>query len=100
MDKLKECSRNLHSFHRSVYDVYPILSHPLHEIHKPRPRILERQLLLMSDLVLRETPAVSTPKVKPHPKSGSGGIHVPFEYTPSDDGTDENLLILLHGLGK
>ena len=54
----------------------------------------------MSDLVLRETPAVSAPKVKPHPKSGSGGIHVPFEYTPSDDGTDENLLILLHGLGK
>ena len=54
----------------------------------------------MSDLVLRETPAVSTPKVKLHPKSGSGGIPVPFEYNPSDDGTDENLLILLHGLGK
>ena len=54
----------------------------------------------MSDLVLRETPADSTPKVKPRPKSGSGGIPAPFEYTPSDDGTDENLLILLHGLGN
>jgi len=26
-------------------------------------------------------------------------ILVPFSYTPSDDGVDENLLILLHGLG-
>ncbi|KAJ4490149.1 hypothetical protein J3R30DRAFT_35633 [Lentinula aciculospora] len=26
-------------------------------------------------------------------------IPVPFSYTPSDDGTDENLLVLLHGLG-
>ncbi|GLB44176.1 putative phospholipase Carboxylesterase [Lyophyllum shimeji] len=26
-------------------------------------------------------------------------IPVPFSYFPSDDGTDENLLILLHGLG-
>ncbi|EJF60353.1 hypothetical protein DICSQDRAFT_147998 [Dichomitus squalens LYAD-421 SS1] len=26
-------------------------------------------------------------------------IPVPFVYNPSDDGTDENLLILLHGLG-
>jgi len=26
-------------------------------------------------------------------------IPVPFSYTPSDDGVDENLLILLHGLG-
>lgn len=27
-------------------------------------------------------------------------IPVPFSYMHSDDGTDENLLILLHGLGK
>ncbi|KAK7678055.1 hypothetical protein QCA50_018996 [Cerrena zonata] len=53
----------------------------------------------MSDLVLRETPSASTPRVKPPPKSGSGGIPVPFEYNPSDDSTDENILILLHGLG-
>ncbi|EKM78385.1 hypothetical protein AGABI1DRAFT_75973, partial [Agaricus bisporus var. burnettii JB137-S8] len=39
----------------------------------------------------------STPRIKPSPKSER--IPVSFEYTPSDDGTDENLLILLHGLG-
>ncbi|KAI0084966.1 hypothetical protein BDY19DRAFT_897508 [Irpex rosettiformis] len=36
-------------------------------------------------------------KVKPRPKPSA--ITVPFNYYPSDDGTDENLLILLHGLG-
>ncbi|KAG8974694.1 hypothetical protein FRB90_009719, partial [Tulasnella sp. 427] len=41
--------------------------------------------------------ADESPKIKPRPKPGD----VPFEfaYFPSDDGTDENLLILLHGLG-
>ncbi|KAI0632624.1 hypothetical protein C8Q77DRAFT_1271766 [Trametes polyzona] len=39
----------------------------------------------------------TTPKVKTPPKASA--ISVPFAYTPSDDGTDENLLILLHGLG-
>ncbi|CAL1709915.1 unnamed protein product [Somion occarium] len=53
----------------------------------------------MSDFVLREAPSETSPRVKPQPKSGSSAIPVPFEYTPSDDGTDENLLILLHGLG-
>ncbi|KAF8639233.1 hypothetical protein AX17_001718 [Amanita inopinata Kibby_2008] len=37
------------------------------------------------------------PRVKPPPKSPA--IPVPFTYIPSDDGTDENLLIILHGLG-
>lgn len=39
-----------------------------------------------------------SPKNKPRPKSGA----IPFEFTyfPSDDGVDENLLILLHGLGE
>ena len=37
------------------------------------------------------------PRVKPAPSSSA--ISVPFVYTPSGDGTDENLLILLHGLG-
>jgi hypothetical protein len=36
-------------------------------------------------------------KVKPAPKQST--IPVPFFYASSDDGTDENLLILLHGLG-
>ena len=30
----------------------------------------------------------------------SSKIPVPFAYSASDDGTDENLLILLHGLGE
>ncbi len=35
------------------------------------------------------------PRVKTAPN-----ISVPFSYKASNDGTDENLLILLHGLGK
>jgi len=49
-------------------------------------------------LVVRESALSSSgPRVKPPPKTNA--ISVPFEYTPSDDGTDENLLILFHGLG-
>ncbi|KAH8089911.1 hypothetical protein BXZ70DRAFT_954419 [Cristinia sonorae] len=49
-------------------------------------------------IIVRESPASSSvPRVKPSPKPKL--IRVPFEYTPSDDGTDENLLILFHGLG-
>jgi len=40
---------------------------------------------------------ISSPRTKPAPKSSK--IPLVFSYTPSDDGTDENLLILLHGLG-
>jgi hypothetical protein len=39
-----------------------------------------------------------TSRVKPPPQSTA--ISAPFSYSPSDDGTDENLLILLHGLGS
>jgi len=39
-----------------------------------------------------------SPRVKPSPKKSD--IPVPFFYTSSNDGTDENLLILLHGLGR
>ncbi|KAI8992745.1 hypothetical protein BD414DRAFT_482062 [Trametes punicea] len=39
----------------------------------------------------------TVPRVKPPPNASA--IPVPFVYYPSDDGTDENLLILLHGLG-
>ena len=38
------------------------------------------------------------PRIKPPPQSAS--ISAPFSYSLSDDGTDENLLILLHGLGS
>ncbi|KAI0317979.1 hypothetical protein OF83DRAFT_1057625 [Amylostereum chailletii] len=46
---------------------------------------------------VRPVPSSSGPRAKPHPKSTA--IGVPFTYSPSDDGTDENLLLLLHGLG-
>lgn len=56
---------------------------------------------MASELHLREaeTPvdAAARPRVKPPPQPTA--IAAPFDYSPSDDGTDENLLVLLHGLG-
>ncbi|KAJ8093503.1 hypothetical protein AAF712_002282 [Marasmius tenuissimus] len=52
-----------------------------------------------SEVHLRETSSSSLPRVKPVPKEGKEQIPTKFNYYPSDDGTDENLLILLHGLG-
>lgn len=55
---------------------------------------------MATELHLREaeTPVDATrPRVKRPPQSTA--IPAPFDYSPSDDGTDENLLILLHGLG-
>ncbi|KDQ19368.1 hypothetical protein BOTBODRAFT_27952 [Botryobasidium botryosum FD-172 SS1] len=51
------------------------------------------------DLVVGEaaSPSTTSPRTKPVPQAP--GIPVPFSYAASDDGTDENLLILLHGLG-
>lgn len=49
------------------------------------------------ELSLRES-ANTTLRIKTLPESSA--IPVPFVYNASDDGTDENLLILLHGLGK
>lgn len=48
-----------------------------------------------SEIHLRDTPAPA--KTKTAPKRSA--IDVPFEYAASDDGTDANILILLHGLG-
>ncbi|KAI0299449.1 hypothetical protein B0F90DRAFT_1631368 [Multifurca ochricompacta] len=53
-----------------------------------------------SEFHLREVTTsldAARPRVKPPPQSSA--ISAPFSYSPSDDGTDENLLILLHGLG-
>ncbi|KAF5352040.1 hypothetical protein D9758_009436 [Tetrapyrgos nigripes] len=62
------------------YSLFPLLSIPMSEIH------------------LREVDSFHcSPKVKTPPKTSE--IPTPFSYIPSDDGTDENLLILLHGLG-
>ncbi|KAF8064076.1 hypothetical protein FPV67DRAFT_201101 [Lyophyllum atratum] len=51
----------------------------------------------MSEIHIQESTPDTSSRVKIAPKKSS--IPVPFSYVPSDDGTDENLLILLHGLG-
>ena len=48
------------------------------------------------EFVVRESSSTA-PRTKKAPKLSA--IPVPFVYDASDDGTDENLLILLHGLG-
>lgn len=55
---------------------------------------------LMAEFNIREAASTSAsiPKVKPPPKTAK--IPSQFSYDPSDDGTDENLLIFLHGLGR
>ena len=58
----------------------------------------KRLMATETELHLRQTSEGNSPRVKPQPNTKS--ISVPFTYTPSDDGTDENLLILLHGLGE
>ncbi|KAF8208213.1 hypothetical protein K438DRAFT_1574755 [Mycena galopus ATCC 62051] len=51
------------------------------------------------DIHIRENVVENpSPRVKKPPQTAK--IPVPFFYAPSDDGTDENLLILLHGLGN
>ena len=50
----------------------------------------------MQHLDVRSPSAETTATHNPPRESA---IPVPFSYTPSDDGVDENLLILLHGLG-
>jgi hypothetical protein len=49
------------------------------------------------ELVLKAADTSTSPRTKIAPKRSA--IPVPFAYASSDDGTDENLLILLHGLG-
>ncbi|KAF4612678.1 hypothetical protein D9613_011710 [Agrocybe pediades] len=54
----------------------------------------------MSEFHVREAASSyenTTPKVKPAPKTSK--IPSKFFYAASNDGTDENLLVLLHGLG-
>ncbi|KAJ8700751.1 hypothetical protein PTI98_003747 [Pleurotus ostreatus] len=47
---------------------------------------------------VKDTSSPLSDKVRKPPPEESA-IPVPFSYTPSDDGIDENLLIFLHGLG-
>ena len=48
-------------------------------------------------LNVRPSTEDTTPRVKPVPTVSKPLGQI---YFPSDDGTDENLLILLHGLGE
>lgn len=48
-------------------------------------------------LTVRPLPEDASPRTKPVPQVCTP---LDFAYLPSDDGTDENLLILFHGLGK
>ena len=62
-------------------------------------RRLQNAELKMSEIhIYDQVSSNPVPRVKPLPKDSS--IPLPFFYAPSDDGVDENLLILLHGLGE
>jgi hypothetical protein len=53
----------------------------------------------MNEIHLRESVETEqVPRIKPVPKTSV--VPIPFTYIPSDDGTDENLLMILHGLGR
>ncbi|KAF5376085.1 hypothetical protein D9615_007731 [Tricholomella constricta] len=52
---------------------------------------------MMPEIHIQQAAPDASPRVKTAPTKAS--IPTPFSYIPSDDGTDENLLILLHGLG-
>jgi hypothetical protein len=58
----------------------------------------EQKMDADSEFHLRAASDAARPRIKPPPHLAA--ISAPFSYTPSDDGTDENLLILLHGLGS
>ncbi|KZT57901.1 hypothetical protein CALCODRAFT_495548 [Calocera cornea HHB12733] len=47
------------------------------------------------NLTIKKLPELLSPKRKASPEK----LPLTYAYTPSNDGTDENLLILLHGLG-
>ena len=84
---------------RGIHDsTFPLPPHgwSLACFHHPR-RLRPIADMSAEKITVRASPA-TTLKTKPPPKASA--IPVPFVYHPSDDGTDENLLILLHGLGE
>ncbi|KAH7341929.1 hypothetical protein B0J17DRAFT_567561 [Rhizoctonia solani] len=54
---------------------------------------------MAEERVLSVAPSIvdPVPRTKTHPTRA--GLGLEFVYTPSDDGVDENVLIVLHGLG-
>jgi hypothetical protein len=58
---------------------------------------LKPRFSLMESLTVQPTSEDPSPRVKPVPKIQHLFRHI---YHASEDGTDENLLILLHGLGE
>lgn len=54
---------------------------------------------MAEERVLSVAPAIVDPVPRTKPVPSRAGIGLEFVYAPSDDGVDENLLVVLHGLG-
>ncbi|CAE7218088.1 unnamed protein product [Rhizoctonia solani] len=53
----------------------------------------------MAERVLSVAPSIVDPVPQTKPRPTREGVGLEFVYSPSDDGVDENVLIVLHGLG-
>ncbi|CAE6485388.1 unnamed protein product [Rhizoctonia solani] len=54
---------------------------------------------MAEERVLSVAPSIVDPVPRTKPRPTRSGLGLEFVYSPSDDGVDENLLIVLHGLG-
>ncbi|CEL55268.1 hypothetical protein RSOLAG1IB_01277 [Rhizoctonia solani AG-1 IB] len=54
---------------------------------------------MAEERVLSVAPSIVDPVPRTKPRPARSGLGLEFVYSPSDDGVDENLLIVLHGLG-
>ncbi|CAE6426600.1 unnamed protein product [Rhizoctonia solani] len=54
---------------------------------------------MAEERVLSVAPSIVDPVPHTKPQPTRSGLGLEFVYSPSDDGVDENLLIVLHGLG-
>lgn len=78
-----------------------VISRSVTPAFKSESMTAESELIVGPESVSNSSSTVS-PKRKPAPVFGKGKGKLPlkFEYSPSEDGIDENLLIMLHGLGR
>lgn len=49
--------------------------------------------------ILSVAPSIVDPTPRTNPRPTRAGLGLEHVYAPSDDGVDENLLVVLHGLG-
>lgn len=54
---------------------------------------------MSEERVLSVAPSIVDPWPRTKPRPTRSGLGLEFAYSPSDDGIDENLLVILHGLG-